>query len=80
MAKIFIGEIIANKTQKTITVSVVSQYVHPLYKKIQKKNKKYKVHCEDANIKIGDTISFQETRPISKDKKYKFIKILSTKN
>lgn len=79
MSKQFIGQVVSNKMQKTIVVSVVSQHVHPVYKKIQKRNKKYKVHSEDSNVKVGDMVTFVEVKPISKDKKYKFVEVLAKK-
>ncbi len=79
MAKHFSGQVVSDKMQKTIVVSVVSQHVHPLYKKIQKRNKKYKVHVDGEKPKIGEMVSFVETKPISKDKKYKLIKLENNK-
>lgn len=75
MAKLFTGVVVsANKNMNTIVVTVVSQHVNPIYKKILKKNKKYKVHAESGDINIGDTVVFCETRPLSRDVKYKLIK------
>ncbi len=73
MAKIFTGVVVSNKMQKTIVVEVTAQHTHPLYKKIINRTNKFKVHCEDYQIKPGDVVSFIETKPISKDKIYKII-------
>lgn len=76
MAKMYTGQVIGAIMLKTIVVKVVSQRVHPLYKKILKRTKKYKVHNENGEVKVGDMVNFVETRPISKDKKYKLEKII----
>lgn len=71
--KIFKGVVVSDKMDKTITV-LVSRFVeHPKYKKRIKKNKKYKVHDENNSKKIGEIVEIQETRPISKDKRFKVI-------
>lgn len=76
MDKVFQGNVVANKMSKTIVVEVYSQYKHPVYKKISRKTKRYKVHSENSAIKPGDEVLFKETRPISKDKKYILVKKL----
>lgn len=76
MAKIFQGVVISTKMAKTIVASVVNQYKHPLYKKLLRKTKKFKIHSENSEVKIGNVVEFVEGRPISKDKKYKLVKII----
>ena len=56
---------------KTLVVEVVRQSIHPLYKKILRKSKKYHVHNEDPGIKLGDMVTIVKTRPLSKTKHYK---------
>lgn len=73
MAKTLIGKIISTKMQKTIVVSVERIYQHSLYKKIIRKHKKYKAHNEKLDLKEGDTVKIQETRPYSADKHFKAI-------
>lgn len=73
MAKTLIGKIISTKMQKTIVVSVERIYQHGLYKKIIRKHKKYKAHNENLDLKEGDTVKIQETRPYSADKHFKVI-------
>ena len=74
MAKILIGEVVSTKMQKTIVVKVERRFRHRAYKKTIVKHKKYKVHNENLNIKVGDTVKIQETRPISKDKHFIVVK------
>lgn len=69
--KRFIGKVKSCKMQKTVVVTVTTQRPHPLYKKLVKKTKNYKVHNENLDLKVGDIVKFVETRPISKDKKWK---------
>lgn len=74
MPKLFEGKVVSVKNLNTVVVSVVSQHVHPVYKKILNRNKKYKVHYTGGQVVEGETVQFAETRPISRDKKYKLIK------
>ena len=67
------GVVVSNKMQKTITVSVSRFIKHPLYGKFYKVSKKYKVHDEENKYKTGDKVEIVETRPISKDKRFKVI-------
>ena len=60
-----IGVVVSDKMDKTCVVSVVSNVKHPLYKKVVKITKKFKVHDENNECKIGDTVEIMETRPIS---------------
>ena len=66
----------AGKMDKTIVVAIVSNSKHPLYKKVVKKTKKFKVHDENNEAGIGDTVKIMETRPISKDKYYRLVRIV----
>lgn len=68
------GVVTSDKMQKTVVVSVSRFIKHPLYGKYYKVTKKYKAHDEDNAHKIGDTVEIIETRPISKDKKFKVVK------
>ena len=71
-----IGVVVSNKMDKTIVVEVMSQEKHPLYKKFVKKTKKYKAHDEENACGIGDTVEIMETRPLSKDKYHRVIRIV----
>ena len=68
------GVVVGDKMDKTIVVSVSHFIKHPKYGKFYSKSKKYKVHDENNKYKIGDKVEIIETRPISKDKKFKVLK------
>lgn len=76
LRKTRIGVVTSNKTDKTITVSVVSNKRHPLYSKVYKSTKKFKAHDENNECNIGDRVEIMETRPISKDKHFRLVKII----
>lgn len=71
-----IGVVVSDKMQKTCVVSVVSNVKHPLYKKVVKITKKFKVHDENNDCKIGDTVEIMETRPISKTCHFRLLRIV----
>ena len=68
--KILNGIVVSNKPNKTITVLVERKYQHPVLKKVIKAKKKYSVHDEDNKFKNGDKVSFKESKPYSKNKKF----------
>lgn len=72
----FEGVVVGDKMAKTISVLVVSAKMHPKYKKQYKVSKKYKVDDSKKQAKIGDTVIFEECRPISKDKKWRLISVV----
>jgi small subunit ribosomal protein S17 len=74
--KMFTGVVISDKMDKTIVVKVETLKQHPKYKKYVKRAKKYKVHDEKQEAKIGDIVLIGETRPISKTKYFELIKIV----
>ena len=71
------GKVVSDKMQKTIVVEVDRIKVHPVYKKRYFVSRKYKVHDEKGSAKIGDKVIFEECRPLSKDKRWRLIKIAS---
>lgn len=71
-----IGVVTSNKMDKTITVSVLSNKRDPLYGKVYKSTKKFKAHDENNECNIGDKVEIMETRPMSKDKYFRLIKII----
>lgn len=75
--KIFEGIVLSNKMTKTITVKVGRKFREERTGKIVSSQAKYKVHCDDKTVKPGDVVSFTECAPISKDKKFRMIKVLS---
>ena len=74
--KIFIGEVMSDKMQKTLIVRVLTLKKHPKYGKVVKRYNKFKAHDENKIAKIGDTVSIEETRPISKDKHFRLLKVV----
>jgi small subunit ribosomal protein S17 len=72
-----VGIVVSNKMQKTIVVKVESRYSHPIYSKTMVKTKKYVAHDESGKCNIGDQVLVQETRPLSKRKRWTLVKILS---
>ena len=75
--KIREGLVVSDKMDKTVVVAVETKKVHPLYKKAVKVTKKYKAHDENNDCKIGDTVKIIETRPLSREKRWRVIEIIS---
>jgi len=73
--KRFQGVVTSDKMDKTIVVKVNRTKVHPIYKKRYRVTKKYKIHDQKNEAKIGDQVIFEECRPLSKDKKWRLIEI-----
>ena len=74
--KQIIGKVVSNKMDKTIVVELTDFVMHSLYKKSVKRTKKVKVHDNKNESSIGDTVKFEECRPLSKDKHYRLISII----
>lgn len=70
------GKVVSDKMDKTVVVTVEDNVRHPLYKKIIKRTYKLKAHDENNECKIGDTIKVMETRPLSKDKRWRLVEIV----
>ena len=71
-----IGTVVSDKMDKTIVVAVKDSYQHPLYKKTMKRTYKLKAHDENNECGIGDTVEVMETRPLSKDKRWRLVNII----
>jgi len=71
-----IGKVVSNKMQKTITVAVDRKVKHPIYGKFVNKTTKFKAHDEQNTAGIGDTVRIAETRPMSKDKRWRLVEIV----
>ena len=71
--RILQGVVVSDKQDQTVVVSVERQVMHPVYKKIVKKSKKFAAHDENNQCKVGDRVSIQECRPISKNKSWTVI-------
>ena len=76
LRKTRIGIVVSDKMDKTITVAIQDNVRHPLYKKIGKKTYKLKAHDENNECKIGDKVKVMETRPLSKDKRWRLVEIM----
>ncbi|MCX4297675.1 MAG: 30S ribosomal protein S17 [Lachnospiraceae bacterium] len=70
------GKVVSNKMQKTIVVAVEDHVKHPLYGKIVKRTYKLKAHDENNECNIGDTVKVMETRPLSKDKRWRLVEVI----
>ena len=70
------GKVISNKMDKTIVVAIAERVKHPLYGKVVKKTYKLKAHDEQNECNIGDTVKVMETRPLSKDKRWRLVEIV----
>ncbi len=71
-----VGMVVSNKMDKTIVVAIEDRIQHPLYKKIIKSTYKLKAHDENNECSIGDKVRVMETRPLSKDKRWRLIEVL----
>ena len=72
-----IGMVVSNKMDKTIVVAVEDRVTHPLYKKIVRKTTKLKAHDEQNECQIGDKVKVMETRPMSKDKRWRLVEVIT---
>ena len=72
------GKVVSNKMQKTIVVAVEDHVKHPLYGKIVKRTYKLKAHDENNECNIGDTVKVMETRPLSKDKRWRLVEAIES--
>ena len=70
------GRVVSDKMEKTIVVAVESIVRHPLYKKTTKVTKKYKAHDEENAAKIGDIVEIMETRPLSREKRWRLVRVI----
>ena len=76
LRKVMIGTVTSNKMDKTIVVSVETSVKHPIYGKVVKRTYKLKAHDEENTCQIGDKVKVMETRPLSKDKRWRVVEIL----
>jgi len=71
-----VGKVVSDKMDKTVVVAVENRVAHPLYKKIIKRTYKLKAHDENNECNIGDKVRVMETRPLSKDKRWRLVEII----
>jgi small subunit ribosomal protein S17 len=76
LRKTRVGRVVSNKMDKTIVVAIIDNVRHPLYKKIIKRTIKFKAHDENNECNIGDRVEIMETRPLSKDKRWRLVQII----
>ena len=76
LRKTRVGKVVSDKMDKTIVVAVEDNVKHPLYKKIVKRTYKLKAHDENNECNIGDRVKVMETRPLSKDKRWRLVEII----
>ena len=76
LRKTRVGLVVSDKMDKTVVVAIVDNVKHPLYKKIVKRTVRLKAHDEKNECRVGDRVEVMETRPLSKDKRWRVIEIL----
>ena len=76
LRKTRVGKVISDKMDKTIVVAIEDHVKHPLYKKIVKRTYKLKAHDEENTCNIGDTVKVMETRPLSKDERWRLVEVV----
>lgn len=78
LRKVMVGKVISDKMDKTVVVAVETSVKHKIYNKIVKRTYKLKAHDEENKCKIGDTVKVMETRPLSKDKRWRVVEIMES--
>ena len=76
LRKVRTGKVTSDKMDKTIVVAIEERVNHPLYNKVVKRTYKLKAHDENKECKVGDTVRVMETRPLSKDKRWRLVEIV----
>ncbi len=76
LRKTRVGKVVSDKMDKTIVVAIEDHVKHPLYEKIVKRTYKLKAHDEENTCNIGDTVKVMETRPLSKDKRWRLVEVV----
>ena len=76
LRKTRVGVVVSDKMDKTVVVAVKDSVQHPLYKKIMKRTVKFKVHDENNECGVGDRVMIMETRPLSRDKRWRLVRII----
>ncbi|MBI1983977.1 MAG: 30S ribosomal protein S17 [Acidobacteria bacterium] len=72
-----VGIVTGGKMQKTVTVTVDRQFSHPLYKKVVRRSKKFLAHDEKSECRVGDMVRIEETRPLSRRKRWRVVSVIS---
>ncbi|AZR74727.1 30S ribosomal protein S17 [Anoxybacter fermentans] len=74
--KILVGTVVSDKMDKTVVFEVERRTQHPLYKRVIRRTKRYKAHDENNECRVGDKIKVMETRPLSKEKRWRVVEII----
>ncbi len=74
-----VGVVVGDKMDKTVVVRVDRQFKHPMYGKAVRRSKKYKVHDENNECKVGHLVRIMETKPLSREKRWRVVEVLSTR-
>jgi small subunit ribosomal protein S17 len=74
--KLRVGVVVSDKMQKTVVVQIDRRMPHPVYGKMVTRSKRLKAHDEENSAKVGDTVRIMETRPLSKDKRWRLVEIV----
>lgn len=74
--KVRTGKVVSDKMEKTVVVAIERRVKHPVYGKMMTRTKKLKAHDEENSAKLGDTVRIMETRPLSKDKRFRVVEIV----
>ncbi|MBR4425952.1 MAG: 30S ribosomal protein S17 [Oscillospiraceae bacterium] len=74
--KVRVGKVVSDKMDKTVVIAVAEHVAHPIYKKIIKRTYRLKAHDERNECGVGDTVKVMETRPLSKDKRWRVVEIV----
>ena len=76
LRKVMVGKVVSDKMDKTVVVAVETSVRHKMYNKIVKRTYKLKAHDEANECKVGDTVKVMETRPLSKDKRFRVVEVM----
>jgi small subunit ribosomal protein S17 len=74
--KVLVGEVVSTKMKKTIVIDVTRKYAHPLYGRVMSRDKKFYAHDEKNEAHVGDVVRIEETRPLSKLKRWRLLEIV----
>ncbi len=74
--KVLVGTVVSDKMDKTVVVAVETLVRHPLYGKTIRRTKKFKAHDEDNTCRVGDRVKMMETRPLSKEKRWRIVQVI----
>jgi small subunit ribosomal protein S17 len=72
-----VGVVTSNKMQKTVVVTVERQIMHPMYKRVVRRSKNFLAHDEKSECRVGDTVRIEETRPLSRSKRWRVVQVVA---